>query len=129
MGGFGATSNAALMAQIKEEQLKQALKNIKEGRSGDDNGPSRDSGGNTDALAGALDKLGKQLSARNGTNGADGASGEMGDNGERDFERQRTILGDRANQEMEMEKLKAKLNQDRRRESLSSAMASLGRFR
>jgi hypothetical protein len=128
MGGQGLI-NAQMEGLLKQKQLERALKNMKEGRDSSDNGQSSAStttSGNNDALADALSKLGTQLASRNGT---DGAAGAVGDNGETDFNRQRTLLGDRANQEMESAKLQARLDADRRKQSLGSAMASLSRFR
>lgn len=132
VGGQGLI-NAQMEGLLKQKQLERALKNMKEGRDSSDNGgreaPAQ-SGGNSDALANALSKLGTQLASRNGADGSNGAAAApMGDNGETDFNRQRTLLGDRASQEMESAKLQSRLDADRRKQSLSSAMASLGRFR
>lgn len=132
------TAGSRLMAEdlnrmsynLKMEQMKRALKNIKEGRSGDDNGSSNEADGGG-ALAEALNKLGTKLSVSAaggaGANGADGLDASA--LADQQFNQQRTILGDRASQEMEMEKLKAGLEAKRRKQSLSDAMSSLSRFR
>lgn len=123
-----AEESSQMAHALKMAQMSKALKELKGGGDGSSNSSSA-GGGNSDALADALSKLGTQLASRNGTDGASGTGGTMMDNGETDFNRQRTLLGDRANQEMESAKLQARLDADRRKQSLGSAMASLSRFR